>query len=59
MDHCIAVKQFLCYLKFTPRYEILYKDLGHTRFECILYVDWVGSLEYIRSSFEYCVFLVG
>lgn len=56
-NHWAVVKQILCYLKCAPRHEILYKDLNHTSLECFLDVDWVGSLEDMRSTFEYCVFV--
>lgn len=36
-----------------------YRDHGHTKVECFSDADWVGSRKDERSTFGYCVFVVG
>ena len=59
VSHWAAVEHILCYLKEAPRCGILYKKHGHTKIECFLDVDWVGSKEDKRSTLGYCVFVRG
>ena len=59
IDHWVAIKQILCYLKGALRRGILYSNYGHNRIECFTNADWVGSKEDWRSTSSYCVFVGG
>ena len=59
IDHWIAVKRILCYLKGALGRGILYSNHGHNTLECFMDADWIGSKEDKRSTSGYCVFVGG
>ncbi|XP_043805309.1 secreted RxLR effector protein 161-like [Manihot esculenta] len=59
LKHWTALEQILCYLKWTLRLGILYRDYGHIALECFSDADWAGFKSDRRSTICYCVFIGG
>ncbi|XP_070052697.1 uncharacterized mitochondrial protein AtMg00810-like [Nicotiana tomentosiformis] len=59
VKHWEALEQILYYLKRAPGLGILYSNYSHSRIDCFVDADWVGSKIDRRSTTGYCVFVGG
>ena len=57
-DHMNVVIQILCYLKSSPRRELIFRKDGHLNVEGYSDADWAGSSNR-KSTSEYFTFVGG